>query len=389
LSGPAGEETADRGTLIPLADVRLPPAAIDAARRVLEGGWLSSGPEVERFEAAVAERVGAEHAVACNSCTAAIQLSLAGLGIGSGDEVIMPSLSFVAGANVAVELGAEPVFCDIVAPDELTLDPRSVERLVTERTRAVIPMHYGGHPCDPAILDVAAKAGIAVIEDAAHAIGAAGAPGECGTWGVAGCYSFFANKNLPLGEGGMLVTSDGELAERARALRSHGMTAATWVRHKGHASSYDVTVPGYNQRLDEVRAAMGTVLLGELEARNGERATRTARYASLLGEVDGLSVPFGEPGEGERRAHHIEVVVLDEGVERDRVRAELLEAGVQTSVHYPPTHTFAAHQASTADVAVTDSVAPRLLTLPLYPHMEDAQVDRVVELLASALKASA
>jgi dTDP-4-amino-4,6-dideoxygalactose transaminase len=384
LSGPAGEDTADPGVRIPLADVRLPRAAIDAVTGVLKGGWLSSGPEVERFESAVAERVGAAHAVACGSCTAAIQLALAALGVGSGDEVIMPSLSFVAGANVVVELGAEPVFCDVVGPDDLTLDPRSVERLLSDRTRAVIPMHYGGHPCDPALLDLAAAAGIAVVEDAAHAIGAAGEPGDCGTWGAAGCYSFFANKNLPLGEGGMLVTGDEELASRARALRSHGMTAATWVRHKGHASSYDVTLPGYNHRLDEARAAMGSVLLAELDAWNDARGRHTARYAELLAGVDGVSVPFAGTPTASRSAHHIEVVVLDEGIDRDRVRADLLGAGVQTSVHYPPTHTFTAHREARADVDVTEALAGRILTLPLYPHLEDEQIERVVELLAAA-----
>ncbi|MEA2347940.1 MAG: hypothetical protein QOG62_1727 [Thermoleophilaceae bacterium] len=374
------------GPRVPLADVRLPAEAIAAATRVLESGWLSSGPEVEQFERDLAEYVGSPHAVACNSCTAAIQLALAAAEIGPGDEVVMPSLSFVAGANVVVELGAEPVFCDVIGPDDLTLDPASLERCLTERTRAVIPMHYGGHPCAPEVVEIAYAAGAIVVEDAAHAIGATAEPGHCGTWADAGCYSFFANKNLPLGEGGMLVTADADLAARARSLRSHGMTTATWQRHQGHASSYDVTVPGYNQRLDELRAAMGSVLLSGLDDSNAARGRAVAHYLELLSGVSGVSVPFGGRPATERPANHIQVVVLDEGVDRDVVRDHLTEAGIQTSFHYPPTHTFTAHKGARADVEVTEALAPRLLTLPLYPHLEDAQVEYVVGSLASALR---
>ena len=374
------------GPRVPLADVRLPAEAVAAATAVLESGWLSSGPEVEQFEQELADYVGSDHAVACNSCTAALQLALAAGGVGPGHEVVMPSLSFVAGANVVVELGAEPVFCDVIGPHDLTLDPASLERCFTDATRAVIPMHYGGHPCSPDVVDVARAAGALVVEDAAHAIGAANERGQCGTWGDAGCYSFFANKNLPLGEGGMLVTPDADLAARARSLRSHGMTTVTWERHRGHASSYDVTVPGYNQRLDELRAAMGCVLLAGLDESNAGRARAVARYGRLLEDLDDVTVPFDGRGEGETPANHIQVVVLGEGVDRDRVRGALAEAGIQTSFHYPPTHTFTAHKGARADVAMTEALAPRLLTLPLYPHLEDQQVEYVVQRLADALQ---
>jgi dTDP-4-amino-4,6-dideoxygalactose transaminase len=379
------EDAAAVGLRVPLADVRLPPEAVAAAVEVLEGGWLSSGPAVERFEADVAARVGTSYAVACSSCTAALQLALAALGVGEGDEVVMPSLSFVAGANVARELGAEPVFADVIGSDDLTADPESLRRLLTPRTRAVVPMHYGGHPCSAELVAVAREAGIAVVEDAAHALGAAGDLGECGGWGDAGCFSFFANKNLPLGEGGMLVTSDEELAERARTLRSHGMTTQTWQRHRGHASSYDVVALGYNHRLDEMRAAIGTVLLERLDDWNARRGDHVARYRSLLSELPGVALPFSGRRSGERPAHHLEVVLLERGIDRDALRAELLAAGIQTSVHYPPTHLFSVHAGARADVAVTEELAGRLLTLPLYPHLEQDQVELVVAALGDAL----
>jgi dTDP-4-amino-4,6-dideoxygalactose transaminase len=383
-----GEDTGAPGWQVPLADVRLPPEAVEAAREVLEGGWLSMGPRVQAFESALGAYLGGVEVVACSSGTAALQLALAALGVGQGDEVVLPSLSFVAGANVVLELGAMPVFCDVRGEDDLTLDPASVERCVTDRTRAVVPMHYGGNPCDEGIVDVARRAGIAIVEDAAHAIGAHGGPGPCGTWGDAGCFSFFANKNLPLGEGGAVATSDGGLAGRMRTLRSHGMTTVTWERHTGHAADYDVTVPGYNLRLDEARAAMGAVLLAGLDAENDRRARLVARYRELLSEVPGVRMPFADRPEDERAAHHLVVVLLPTAADRERVRSRLAEERIQTSVHYPPTHAFAAHSGARADVPVTEALAPRLLTLPLYPHMDESQVELVVERLAAAMAPS-
>ena len=251
---------ATHGWRVPLSDVRLPAAAIEAAREALASGWLSSGPRVREFEEDLAAYVGTAHAVACSSGTAALELAYEVLDLGPGDEIAMPSLSFVAGANAARLRGAEPVFCDVVGQDDLTIDPGSLANAITPRTRAVVLMHYGGRPCLPETIEVAREHGLLVIEDAAHALGAAGREGRCGTWGDVACFSFFANKNLPLGEGGMVTTDDPELAERALRLRSHGMTTATWERHTGAAASYDVRVAGHNFRFDEARAAMGRVL---------------------------------------------------------------------------------------------------------------------------------
>jgi len=248
-------------------------------------------------------------------------------------------------------------------------------------------MHYGGAPGDPELVSIAEEHGLALIEDAAHAPGAAGPPGRCGSWGAAGCFSFFANKNLPLGEGGMVTTDDPEIAEAALRLRSHGMTSATWERHTGGASSYDVPRPGFNMRLTEMVAAMGAAMLPHLDSENERRGRLVERYRSALGTVDGVSMPFSSRPPGERSAHHLAAVVLDAGIDRARVVESMHGAGIQTSVHYPPTHALSAHGAWRADVAMTDALAPRLLTLPLYPHLEPAQVDEVVAALRAALAA--
>jgi len=378
-------EAALTGWRVPLSDVRLPAAAIDAARAVLESGWLSSGPRVSDFERDVAAYSGTRHAVACSSGTAALELAYAVLDLGPGDEILMPSLTFVAGANAARLRGAEPVLCDVIGADDLTIDPDSLARQVSARTKAVVLMHYGGHPCVPEALAVARELGLKVIEDAAHALGAEGAPGRCGSWGDVACFSFFANKNLPLGEGGMLTTDDADLAERALRLRSHGMTSATWERHTGAATSYDVRAPGHNFRFDEARAAMGRVMLRGLPASDGLRGALVARYRELTGALAGVEIPFASRPAAEHPAHHLAAAVLDPGVDREAVAAALHDAGVQTSVHYPPTHAFEAHRDLRADVARTDALATRLLTLPLYPHLEPGSVDLVCDVLAAAL----
>jgi dTDP-4-amino-4,6-dideoxygalactose transaminase len=342
---------------------------------------------VEEFESEFAGFCGAGHAIAVANGTAALHLGLLAVGCGPGDEVVVPSLNFVAAANTIKHTGAEPVFCDIAGPGELNLDPADVEAAVSEKTKAVIVLHYAGFPCDMAAIDeVAERHGLAIVEDAAHAPGASLGGRMCGTLGNVGCFSFFANKNLPVGEGGMLVTDDDELAAQLRLLRSHGMTTLTWDRHRGHASSYDVVLPGFNYRLDEVRAAVGTVQLRRLPDENAGRARVAARYREALDGQQGLIMPFGGDNPDRVPSHHLAVVLLPEGADRDAVRSSLNEGGIQTSVHYPPIHTFSAYRGEARrPLPRTDAVAERLLTLPLYGRMIDEQVDAVVEGLLQTL----
>jgi len=369
----------DARWLVPLADVLVDSEIDDAVTDVVRSGWWSMGPKVEEFERELASFCDTRSAIAVANGTAALHLALLAVGCGPGDEVLVASLNFVAVANVIGHVGATPVFCDVSSPLDLNVDPEDLEAAVTPATKAVVVMHYGGHPCRmDAIRALADRHGLVVVEDAAHALGARWDGRPCGSIGDVGCFSFFANKNLATGEGGMLVTDDEELARRLRLLRSHGMTALTWDRHRGHAHDYDVVERGFNYRLDELRAAIGLVELRRLAARNEARARIVARYRSELDGVAGLRMPFDDDADA---AHHLAVVLLPEDRPRDAVRAGLAAAGIQTSVHYPPIHRFSYYEELGARRAlpVTDAVADRLLTLPLYPHMRDTDVAAVTE----------
>jgi dTDP-4-amino-4,6-dideoxygalactose transaminase len=372
---------------VPLSDIAVDDELLDAVLETVRSGWWSMGPRVEEFEREYAEFCGAPHAIAVANGTAALHLGLLAVGCGPGDEVIVPSLNFVAAANAIVHTGAEPVFCDIVGPDELNLNPADVEAAVGPRTKAVVVLHYAGVPCAMAeISEIAERHGLVIVEDAAHAPGASLRGRMCGTLGRVGCFSFFANKNLPLGEGGMIVTSDDDLAKQLRLLRSHGMTTLTWDRHRGHASSYDVVLPGFNYRLDEVRAVLGLVQLRRLPEENAARGRILARYREALAGEHGLTMPFSR-GDGERiSSHHLAVVLLPERADRDEVRTGLAAAGIQTSVHYPPIHTFTQYRsAEQRPLPQTDALAQRILTLPLYGRMTEEQVDAVIEALLAAV----
>jgi dTDP-4-amino-4,6-dideoxygalactose transaminase len=345
------------------------------------------GPKVAEFEAAFAGRLQVRHALAVANGTAALHLALLALDCGPGDEVVVPSLTFVAAANTVRHVGATPAFCDIVGDGDLNLDPRDVERSVTPATRAILVLHYGGFACDMgAVLDIARENQISVIEDSAHAPGSRWSGRACGTIGDIGCFSFFSNKNLPIGEGGMVVTDNDDLAERLRLLRSHGMTRLTWDRHRGHASSYDVVVPGLNYRLDEVRAALGIVQLGFLSEENAARARLGRLYGEALDGVNGYTMAFaGRLGDASS-AHHLAVALAPDGDSRDGIRAQLAERRIQTSVHYPPIHTFSAYRnlEPARPLPRTEDAASRLLTLPLFASMTDDQLAMVVEGLLDA-----
>lgn len=371
---------------VPLSDVLVDDELLEAARVAMASGWWSMGPRVEAFEEAFADFVGARHALAVSNGTAALHLALLACGCAPDDEVILPSLNFVAAANAIAHTGARPVFCDVSGAHDLNLDVDDLEAAVTPRTKAVLALHYGGHPCAMnRVQEIASEHGLKVIEDAAHAPGATLGGRACGTFGDAGCFSFFSNKNLPLGEGGAIVTDDPELFEAMRLLRSHGMTTLTWDRHRGHAHAYDVVAAGFNFRLDEVRAAVGLVQLGRLREGNRARAAIVDRYRSTLAQRSDFVFPF-EGADDAESAHHLAVVVLPPGTARDEVRESLRERGVQTSVHYPPIHHFSRYSAdSTRALPRTDELASRIMTLPLFPHMADRQVDAVVDALLDSL----
>ena len=220
----------------------------------LDSAWITAGARTQAFETAFAGVAGTSEAVAVSSGTAALFLALKALGIGPGDEVLCPSMTFVATAAAVIHCGAKPVLVDICSLENPTMDPNDAAAKISSRTKAILPVHYAGIPADMDRLCALAKShGLFLVEDAAHAPGALFASRVCGSFGEAGCFSFFGNKNLTCGEGGMIVTQSGDLADKIRLLRSHGMTSMTWDRHQGHLSSYDVVASGFNCRMDEIR----------------------------------------------------------------------------------------------------------------------------------------
>ena len=377
------------GWRVPLSDVSLSAEELRAATAVLASGWLSMGPVTEAFERAFADYLGVTYAFAVSSGTAALHLAHLAAGVGQGDEVVAPSLTFVATANAAVYCGATPVFADVAGTDDFNLSADTIAPALSRATRAITVVHYGGYPCDMApILEIAAERGIPVIEDAAHAVGASYAGRRCGTIGDIGCFSFFANKNLPTGEGGMVVTDNEAYAGRIRAMRSHGMTTLTWDRHRGHARAYDVVDLGYNYRIGEVASALGLAGLANLDRANARREKIVERYRRRLREMPGLSSPFeGAPG---RSACHLFPVLLPPELPREGVAAAMQEAGVQTSVHYRPVHLFSYYRQRFGGRAgllpVTEAIGEREITLPLYPGMDDATVEYVMDALAAAVR---
>jgi dTDP-4-amino-4,6-dideoxygalactose transaminase len=376
---------------VPLSDVATDDELVRAAADTVASGWWSMGPRVAEFEEAFAELCGSRHALAVANGTAALHLALLAVGCGPDDEVLVPSLNFVAAANTIAHTGATPVFVDIAGDDDLNMDPADVEAAIGPRTKAIVVLHYGGYASDvEAIGRLADEHGLVVVEDAAHAPGAAANGRSCGTFGAIGCFSFFSNKNLPVGEGGMMVTDDDDLRERLRLLRSHGMTTLTWDRHRGHAHSYDVVTQGFNYRLDEIRAALGLVQLRRLPEENAGRREISARYRQALHGTAGLTMPFPHPEAQRASSHHLAVVLLPKGVDRLVVRTRLEERRIQTSVHYPPIHTFSAYEELGAQRPLprTEAVAGRVLTLPLYAALTDDQVDTVVRELVEAVEAA-
>ncbi len=371
---------------IPLSDIDFGPEETAAVVEVLQSRWLTMGGVTQAFENEFAQYVGTKYALAVTNCTAALHMACLAIGLRPGDEVILPALTFVATANAVRYTGATPVFADVVSEFNLNISPESIEQHITPRTRAIITVHYGGYACNmPEIIEIARKHHLSIIEDDAHAIGSSLDGKKLGNWGDIGCFSFFSNKNMTTGEGGMITTNDDALAEKLRLLRSHGMTSLTWDRHKGHAWSYDVVELGYNYRIDEVRAALGRVQLGKLDANNDQRRLLTKQYREALQELTPeITIPFeNHPGSS---AAHIMPVLLPEGTDRTRFMENMKAQGIQTSIHYPPIHHFTAYQQTRqSPLPITENVARREITLPLYPAMNDKDVITVVQAIREAI----
>ena len=371
----------NRKNIISLADPSIGEEEKTALCSVIDSGWITMGDRVGDFERAFARLHNVNGAVAVNSCTAGLHLCLLALHVGLGDEVLVPSLTFVASVNAVLYAGAKPVFIDIAESNMPHISLADAEAKCTERSKAVIVMHYGGYLMDlPEWRAFADAHGLMLIEDAAHAP----AVGEVGRMSDSSAFSFFTNKNMTTSEGGMVLAKDSEVLQRIRGMRSHGMTSSTLDRNKGHAYSYDVTMLGYNYRMDELRAAMGLVQLERLPEWNARRRELTRFYRKTIAEdIPEVSVPF-EPDH--ETSAHLMPVLLPEDVDRERIMGHLRRDGIQTSIHYPPVHKFTYYQERFPGISLpnTEQFCSRELTLPLHPGLTEGDVERVVEALKQA-----
>jgi dTDP-4-amino-4,6-dideoxygalactose transaminase len=350
----------------------------------LQSGWLSTGPRVRQFERAFADYVGARHAVAVNSCTAALHLSLIVSGVGPGDEVVTTPLTFCATANTVIHTGATPVFADI-DPITWNLDPVAAEQALTSRTRAIIPVHYAGRPADArAFRRLAGSRGLRLIDDAAHCVEGVSNTGKVGATADLTCFSFYATKNLTTGEGGMLTTNAEPWASDARVASLHGMSRDAWARYtRGGSTQYDVVMPGFKYNMPDLMAAIGIHQLARIESHLLHREAIWRRYDEAFADL-----PLTRPApiaEGERHARHLYTVLVeqDSGWQRDDLARALRESGIATSVHFGAVHLFSYYADrygfTRGRFPVAERISASTLSLPLSPAMPEHDVDAVID----------
>lgn len=372
---------------IPLFDLNFDEQEENAVLEVLRSRWISTGPKTAEFENKFAQLLHTDHAVALSNCTVALHLAMKLIGLKSGDEVICPSLTFVATVNAIRYVDAIPVFADIKSCNDLTIDPEEIERKITGNTRAIVVMHFGGFACDmDRIMQIARKHGLKVIEDACHGPLSEYKGKKLGTIGDIGCFSFFSNKNISTGEGGMLITNNQAYYERAKLLRSHGMTSMSYERAKGHSTAYDVVDLGFNYRMDDIHASIGIAQLSKIIDDLDKRALIRKKYLELLRNISGIIVPFSEYSEFSSN-YIFPIVLKDSNSEmRDQIRELMAEQGIQTSVHYPAVHRFSIYRDFYTELPLTDYVAGNLITLPMYAGLKYESIEYIVEKLIGILK---
>jgi len=372
---------------IPLFNLNFDKAEEKAVLDTLRSGWISTGPRTETFEKEFASMLQIEHALALSNCTVALHLAMVLCDIHEQDEVICPSLTFVATANAIRYINAVPVFADIKSLENLTIDPVDIESKITSKTKAILVMHYGGFACDmDAIASIAKKYGLKIVEDACHAPLSEYKGRKLGTLGDIGCFSFFSNKNLSTGEGGMLITNNKKIYDQAKLLRSHGMTSLSYERAKGHSTEYDVVTLGYNYRMDDIRASIGIAQLEKLKHDILKRSQVRKWYISSLSDLDDIIIPFKEYNEV--CSNYIFPIILGNSTlkRRNELRQKMAEAGIQTSVHYPAVHKFTIYNEFTCELPLTNYVSDNLITLPMYSQLTKSQVDFVTSIIAKAIE---
>lgn len=362
----------------------------------LRSGWVTTGPKTRLFEEQFKAYIGAKHAIAVNSCTAALRLALCALGIGPGDEVVIPTLTFCSTANVVVHLGARPVLVDV--GEDFNVTPQSLEQAITPRTKALVPVHYAGQPCDlRAIYELASRHNLAVVEDAAHAVGATFEGSRIGSDHLAPtcigqreqvkvitCFSFYATKNMTTGEGGMITTSDDELAERMRLLSLHGMSRDAWKRYTSTGSwYYEVTLPGYKDNLPDIMASLGIHQLRKLESFVTTRRYYAHRYDEAFRNMPEIAAPITHPDRD--HAFHLYVIRLnlaELNIDRSQFIEELKAQNIGASVHFIPVHLHPYYRKAfgykPGDCPIAERLYERIISLPLFPGMSGSDCDDVI-----------
>ncbi len=363
---------------------------IEAVSQVLASKWISTGNRVREFERSFAEYLGAKHAIAVSSCTAALHLSLVVAGIGSGDEVITTPYTFTATAEAIRYVGAKPVFVDI-NPDTLNIDTSKIEQAVTPRTKAILPVHIAGIACDmDAIQDICQNHNLVLIDDAAHAIPTEYKGQSIGNIGDLSAFSFYANKNLTTGEGGMITTNNDAFAEPLRTMRLHGIDKDAWSRQSQRDIwRYDITTEGYKYNMTDIQAAMGLCQLMKLNKQHERRRNFAQIYKTELAKFPQISTPV-IPDNPREHSWHLYIIQLQNG-KRDEFVASLSEANVECSVHYIPLHLFEFYQEKygyrVGDFPYAEAAYERVVSLPLHPGLTDGDIHTVVAAIGKILNA--
>jgi dTDP-4-amino-4,6-dideoxygalactose transaminase len=360
---------------------------INAVLDVLHSGWLTTGPRVREFESTFARYVGSAHGVAVSSCTAALHLALAAIGIGEGDEVILPTMTFASSGNAVLYLRARPVLVDC-GRETFHIDPEQIEKAVTSRTRAILPVHYAGYACDmDAILAIARRHNLKVVEDAAHALPAGYKNKMIGAIGDITCFSFYATKTVTTGEGGMLTTENSEFAERMRRLSLHGISKDAWKRYTAEGSwRYDILETGYKYNMTDLVASIGIAQLAKCDAMCARRRLIAERYNQALASLDACETPC-TPADSQH-AWHLYVLQVTPSVlsiDRNRVIEELKARGIGTSVHFIPLHLHTLYRQELGyrrgHFPNAEERFERAISLPIYPSMTEEDSGRVIEAL--------
>jgi dTDP-4-amino-4,6-dideoxygalactose transaminase len=381
-----------RDTFLPFARPSLGEEEIQEVVATLRSGWITTGPKTEKFAAAFADYVGGRFAVPVSSATAGLHVALLALGVGPGDEVITTPMTFVATLNTIVHCGATPVLADIDAATLHILVDQVEERL-TKKTKAILPVHFVGQPVDlDPLLELASSRSIAVLEDAAHAVGTEYKGRRIGSFPTTSVFSFHPNKNITTGEGGMVVTDDEGVFERASLLKFHGMDREAWKRFAKEGSPrYDVEVPGFKYNMMDIQAALGLWQLPRLEGFLQERRRLAARYDQALADVTGLILPQRVPYPA-RHAWHLYTPLVDLDrltISRDQFMAELKSRNIGTGLHYTAAHEFTYYAStygwSPEDFPEAHFVSERIVSLPLFPGLSDADQDDVIAAVGDVL----